>query len=84
MVVYEGHHMLLQGYVLRPRPVLYVDPHYAAGQIERLRKRLDVQWLVARLDSPLLGHVEHHLVQEIMGLSPPYDHLGVFRLSRTE
>jgi len=80
MVAYDGHHALLQGYVLRPRLVLYVDPHYSAERIERLRKRLDAQWLVARLDSPLLGQIEHQLVQEITGLVSPFDHLGLFRL----
>jgi hypothetical protein len=74
---------ILVGYVLRPRPVLYVDRSYdyTPDELASMVRNVAGAWLLARGDSPLLRQLpleQHEPVRR--DLPPPFEQHALYKL----
>jgi hypothetical protein len=75
---------ILVGYVLRPRPVLYVDRAYAytPDQLATMVRNAGSVWLFARSDAPLLSQLPLASREPVRkGFPPPFDDHALYRLA---
>jgi hypothetical protein len=74
---------ILVGYVLRPRPVLYVDRAYAytPEQLATMVRNVGGVWLFARSDAPLLSQLPLASPEPVRkNFPPPFADHALYRL----
>jgi hypothetical protein len=66
------------GYVLRPRPVLYVSDRYDADDYAALIRNANVKWLLSRRDDPMLDRLAPGPPHDLHTLPAPFCRLEPF------
>ena len=75
----KGRYLLI-GYVLRPRPVLFVDSGYSAEQYDGLASGFGAEWLICRQGSAILQRVQA-VATVPLRLPPPLQDFLLIRLA---
>ena len=76
----SSHTSFLLGYVLRPRPTLYVSERYGADDYAALINNVHAKWLMSRRDSPVLEQLAPAMVREVRALPVPFADWSLFAI----
>jgi hypothetical protein len=76
----SGFSNQLLGYVLRPRPTLYVSERYGADDYAALINNVHATWLISRRDSPVFEQLAPAMVREERALPVPFADWSLFAI----
>jgi hypothetical protein len=75
----RGFEVQMLGYVLRPRPVLYVYDRYDTDDYAALIKNGNAKWLMSRRDAPMLDRLPS-LPRHVRALPAPFAEWSLFMI----
>jgi hypothetical protein len=76
----KGFEVQMLGYVLRPRPVLYVYDRYDTDDYAALIKNGNVKWLMSRRDAPMLDRLTPSSPRHVRTLPAPFADWSLFTI----
>lgn len=71
---------LMQGYLLRPRTVLFFNKSYEPNQYQTLIKKMAIKWLICENNSPVLKLINEPTTEKVQVLPPPYEKYGLYEI----
>ncbi len=80
----KGFEVQILGYVLRPRPVLYVYDRYDSDDYAALIKNAGAKWLMSRRDAPILDRLAAHSLRHMRMLPAPFAEWSLFKIENGE
>jgi len=80
----KGFEVQMLGYVLRPRPVLYVYDRYDTDDYAALIKNGNVKWLMSRRDALMLDRLTANSARYVRTLPAPFADWSLFTIENGE
>lgn len=71
---------LMQGYLLRPRTVLFINRLYEPNQYKTLVKNMEIKWLICEINSPVPKLFREPTIKKVQLLPPPYENYGLYEI----